>query len=433
MSEEATLDEFVGEGEHKKEGQSWRNTQLREVAYKRSDNVDPQEVDLERHVGLEHIDPNDPVPDWESVDGLSSTKRRFVAGDILFAKLRPNLEKSAQPDFDGVASTDIFPIVAESGVNSKWLLYRLSSKSAYDYARRTSAGTRMPRTSWNLFSNFSFDFPPLPEQRKIATVLYTVDRAIEKTKEIIEQTRRVKQGVSQDLFRSGVGEGEIKETYLSAIEVEIPKHWEAKPIREIAEKVTDGAHLTPDRSEDGYLLLSARNVRNGFLDLTDVDYVPEDEYERLTSRCNPEPGDILMSCSGMGLGRPCVVPDGLDFALVRSAALIKLNNSVHPDFIEQALQHSWAQRQIQAYLSRSAQPNIFQGQIASIELPIPPLDEQRRIAEILKDFDDGVDKKTEYADRLKRLKNGLMQDLLSGTVRTTDTTIEVPEEIAQYG
>jgi type I restriction enzyme S subunit len=135
----------------------------------------------------------------------------------------------------------------------------------------------------------------------------------------------------------------------------------------------------------------------------------------------------------MGLGRPCVVPEGLEFALVRSAALIKLSESAHPEFIEQAIQHSWAQRQIQAYLSRSAQPNIFQGQIASIELPIPPLDEQRQIADILKDFDKDINMQTEYSDQLKRLKRGLMQDLLSGTVRTADTNIEVPEEIAQHG
>jgi type I restriction enzyme S subunit len=204
MSEEVTLDEFAKRDERDEQGQKWKNVQLHEIAYKRSENVDPQEIDLEKHIGLEHIEPNNPVPDWESVDGLSSTKRRFEAGDILFAKLRPNLEKSAQPDFMGVASTDIFPIVAEDNINSKWLLYRLSSKPAYDYARRTSAGTRMPRTSWNLFSNFEFGLPPLSEQRKIATILYTVDCAIEKTDEIKEQVSRLKRGVAQNLFRSGL-------------------------------------------------------------------------------------------------------------------------------------------------------------------------------------------------------------------------------------
>ncbi|MCQ4333413.1 hypothetical protein KM295_07955 [Natronomonas sp. F2-12] len=156
MSEEVTLDEFAKGDESDAQKQRWKKVQLHQVAYKRSDNVNPQEIELEKHIGLEHIDPNNPVPDWEPLDDLSSTKRRFEAGDILFAKLRPNLEKSAQPNFEGVASTDIFPIVSEASLNSKWLLYRLSSKPAYDYARRTSAGTRMPRTSWNLFSNFDF-------------------------------------------------------------------------------------------------------------------------------------------------------------------------------------------------------------------------------------------------------------------------------------
>ena len=203
MSEEATLEEFRDKSEDDQR-QDWRKVKLGEVSWKRSENVDPQEVDIDRHVGLEHIEPNNPSPNWEPLDDLASTKRRFHSGDILFAKLRPNLEKSAQPDFEGVSSTDIFPIVSEQGVNSKYLLYRLSSKPAFDYARRTSAGTRMPRTSWNLFSNFEFDLPPLPEQRNIATVLYTVDRAIEKIEGISEQIKRVKKALAQELIHTGI-------------------------------------------------------------------------------------------------------------------------------------------------------------------------------------------------------------------------------------
>ena len=98
MSEEVGLNEIQDESEDEQR-QRWREVRLEDVSRKRSENVDPQEVDLDRHVGLEHIDPNTPYPEWEPVDGLSSTKRRFEAGDILFAKLRPNLEKSAQPRY----------------------------------------------------------------------------------------------------------------------------------------------------------------------------------------------------------------------------------------------------------------------------------------------------------------------------------------------
>lgn len=195
----------IGEGysQEPDEQQEWIPVKLSDVATKRAENVDASEIDGEHHIGLEHIEPNSPEPNWEDSETLSSTKRRFYSGDILFAKLRPNLEKAAQPDFDGVCSTDIFTIQSEDGINSKYLLYRLSSKPAYDHARRTSVGTRMPRTSWNLFSNFEFELPPLSEQRKIASVLYNVDEAIRKTEEIIGHLMKLRKAQIESLCQSG--------------------------------------------------------------------------------------------------------------------------------------------------------------------------------------------------------------------------------------
>jgi len=62
---------------------------------------------------------------------------------------------------------------------------------------------------------------------------------------------------------------------------------------DIAGKITDGEHITPRRTSEGYYLLSARNIQNGHLALDDVDHIPTDEYERIIKRCNPEDGDIF--------------------------------------------------------------------------------------------------------------------------------------------
>ena len=86
---------------------------------------------------------------------------------------------------------------------------------------------------------------------------------------------------------------------------------------------TYGEHQTPRRISNfqGYYLLSARNIRDGFISLEDVDYVDADEYEKLFSHCNPKKGDILISCSG-SVGRCAVVNDDNDYVMVRSAAMI---------------------------------------------------------------------------------------------------------------
>ena len=91
----------------------------------------------------------------------------------------------------------------------------------------------------------------------------------------------------------------------------IPVDWEVRNLSHISRKITDGDHLTPRRAEQGYYLLSARNVLDCRIDLTDVDYVDALEYGRMKQRCGAEEGDLLISCSGHGFGRVAVVPKRL--------------------------------------------------------------------------------------------------------------------------
>ncbi len=95
---------------------------------------------------------------------------------------------------------------------------------------------------------------------------------------------------------------EVKPGYKHSEVGDLPTDWDACRLITISSKITDGDHLTPRREREGYYLLSARNVRDSHIDLTDVDYVGEEEYERMRRRCAPQAGDILMSCSGHGLG-----------------------------------------------------------------------------------------------------------------------------------
>jgi type I restriction enzyme S subunit len=76
---------------------------------------------------------------------------------------------------------------------------------------------------------------------------------------------------------------------------------------------------------------------------------------------------------------------------------------------------------------------IYWTDLQQVEIPVPPKEEQREIVDTLQELDRTRKHNESYRNRLQRLKRGLMQDLLLGTVRTTDTNIEVPDEIAQYG
>lgn len=166
-------------------------------------------------------------------------------------------------------------------------------------------------------------------------------------------------------------------------EIDMPENWRNVHLQEICTKITDGEHKTPSRvlEYQGYYLLSARNILNGKLVLDDVDYVSKEEYDVISKRCNPHRNDILISCSG-SVGRCCLINDDNCYVMVRSAAMIHclhMNNK----YIMYAIQSPYIQAQIDELKKQSVQANLFQSAIASLLVPIPPIEEQQRIVERL--------------------------------------------------
>ncbi|MBB1426371.1 restriction endonuclease subunit S [Shewanella sp. SG44-2] len=160
---------------------------------------------------------------------------------------------------------------------------------------------------------------------------------------------------------------------------ELPKGWEWDKCQNICFKITDGEHATPERAESGHYLLSARNVTNEGIILNDVDYVPTHEFNRIRKRCDPNIGDILISCSG-SIGRVALVDRDNTYCMVRSAAMIRpCNENLSPLFLAIMLRSPYLQDQMSARSKQLAQANLFLGAIGNLVAVIPPLEEQKRI------------------------------------------------------
>ena len=113
-----------------------------------------------------------------------------------------------------------------------------------------------------------------------------------------------------------------------------PMGWPRENVEAVSTKVTDGDHHTPKRTQDGIKLLSARNVRNGSVDMENTDFVGQAEYDRMIKRCFPQKEDILISCSGT-IGRVARIQFDEPVVLVRSAALVKPNKElIDPTYLE---------------------------------------------------------------------------------------------------
>ena len=187
-----------------------------------------------------------------------------------------------------------------------------------------------------------------------------------------------------------------------------PNGYPVKNFEEISVLITDGEHATPHRTEEGIYLLSARNVLNHALQLEDVDYIDEEEYSRIARRVIPQAGDVLISCSG-SIGRCCVVPNGLRFQMVRSAALIRFDNTINPVFAEWLITSDDLQQQIAQSATQSSQANLFQGKIRKLHGYVPPIELQEQFAAFVEQTDKSKLVVQQSIDQLETLKKSLMQ------------------------
>jgi type I restriction enzyme S subunit len=280
--------------------------------------------------------------------------------------------------------------------------------------------------------------PPLSEQRKIATVLYTVDRAIEKTEDIIQQTKNVRDGLRQSAFEYGIDEngefrdlnnGMRKETRIG----EIPQTWEFLRLDEVCSDVVDCINTTPEYSDSGIRVILTSEIKDGRYNPESSPFVTEEVYEERIRRIEPQPGDVIFTREAP-IGEAFKIPEGERLCLgQRTIQLRAKNGSLDSNFLLELLYSEKMQSWFQRVAVGSTTKHMRVGDVEGMKIPVPRIMEQKRIASLLGRHRDYIETNMRYADQLKQHKRGLMQDLLSGTVRMTDTNIQVPDKIAQYG
>ena len=252
-----------------------------------------------------------------------------------------------------------------------FLFHLLNSDYFENKCILASQGVAQKNMSTEWLKEYPIPSFSMDKQMEIASFFDKIDDLIAHRK---EQVRNMDQAVKSrfiELF------GDPKQN---------PKGYPVKEFDEISVLITDGEHATPRRTDKGIYLLSARNILNHALQLDDVDYIDEEEYTRIARRVVPQAGDVLISCSG-SIGRCCVVPEELRFQMVRSAALIRFDDTINPVFAEWLITSDELQRQISMSATQSSQANLFQGKIRKLRGYVPPMELQEQFAAFVEQTD----------------------------------------------
>lgn len=264
------------------------------------------------------------------------------------------------------------------------------------------------------FMNVSVVCPPLPEQKKIAAILSSVDDAIAATQAVIDQTRKVKEGLLQDLLTRGIGHIRFKQTEIGVI----PEGWEVKRLENVVTSpITYGIVQAGVHVNDGvpYIRVS---------DMTGFELSPQGmlrtapELAAKFKRSEVRAGEVVCALRGV-IGHVMRVPEALDGAnLTQGTARIAPDCRIlSQEYLLWAMRSPVVNSQALCEAKGSALKEISLNSLKKLLIPIPCKEEQLRIVEnlnaVLLCERFCCEKKEQYKD----VKRGLMQDLLSGDVR----------------
>ena len=212
----------------------WKNVQLNEIASLRRENIKPEDALYSSYVGLEHIDSGESqLKRWGDAAEVKSAKSRFYPDDVLYGKLRAYLDKAVIAEMEGICSTDILVVTANSKILPRFLVYLLHTHPLVSHAVATSTGVNHPRTSWNALGKFTFELPPLPEQRAIAHVLGAIQAAKAARQRELTLERECKVALMDHLFSYGMKGEPRKQTEIG----EIPESWTIYPFEDCLKKI----------------------------------------------------------------------------------------------------------------------------------------------------------------------------------------------------
>ena len=320
-----------------------------------------------------------------------------------------------------------------------YLYFILLSEQGQRQIAAQISGSAQPGLKSNFLSGVVAEIPDcIDEQASIASVLLTVDRAIEQTDVLISKQRYITTGLMQALLTRGIDEhGQVRSEHTHMFKNSpigrIPVEWEVTTLDSVSEFVTSGSRgWAQYYAIDGALFLRIGNLTREHInlrldELVRVDPPKSSEGERTSA----SPGDLLISITA-DLGIIGVIPAGFETVYVNQhIALVRiLQEKADPRFLGWFLSSRAGQAQFEALNESGAKAGLNLPTVRQLLIPTLTLLEQERIAAALDASTQHTDVEYQRLAKLRSLKAGLMQDLLTGRVRVT-SLLAAGEEAVQ--
>lgn len=347
-----------------------------------------------------------------------------IAGTLgLFGSI-PNSLDNAQLTENAAKLTAIDTIK----ISKDFLKFYLNSNAAQSQINREiGIGGGVPKLALYRLERLRLKIPPLTHQRKIAHILSTCDRVIKKTEAAIAKYEALKQGLMQDLFTRGIDveTGALRPPWEEAPELYdnkklrgIPKAWKIEKLGNLG-AFTKGWNipkyiLSPEGK--GCILYGQLYTRyNNIIDKVETRF----PFELATQLRPLKKGSILFAGSGETheeIGKSAAFMLNEEVYAGGDIVIFDPNPSCYSPFLGYLLNHHSIQRQKAKLGQGSSVIHIYANHLSSIEIAFPTYEEQTLIYDKIKTLEEKIRNEAANLSKYRRLKDGLMQDLLTGRV-----------------
>jgi type I restriction enzyme, S subunit len=371
--------------------------------------ADPLAAGIGRFVGLEHIEPeNLHIRNWGLVADGTTFTNTFKRGQILFGKRRAYQRKVAVADFDGVCSGDIYVFESKDPnvLLPELVPFICQSEGFFEFAVKTSAGSLSPRTNWSHLANYEFPLPPLDEQRRIADLLWAADDAISGIVEMMEKAETLKTATMDKLLSKGTLENPGRKNSELG---DIPVNWQVCAIEEKLEAIIDYRGKTPEKSSSGIPLVTARNIRAGYIDPEPREFIAPETYKERMTRGIPKVGDIFFTTEAP-LGMVAKVPDYKFSPGQRIITLRGKSDELDSGYLYWLLLWRESQQRIQQKSHGTTVTGIKQSVFRKVIFRFPPLNEQIQISKTLDLIQNTIYSAEQHLQNQKALRKSLLEE-----------------------
>jgi type I restriction enzyme, S subunit len=334
-------------------------------------------------------------------------------GDILLVMVGATTGKIARVPkqvLPALLNQNLWNLKPQSGWNKDFFFYMIQREIEGFLSKKHGSAREFLKQSE--FLELEISCPSLPEQRKIAAILSSVDEAIAKTEAIIKQTEKVKKGLMQQLLTKGIGHTKFKKTEIG----EIPEEWEVKSIDELVFVNPESlSNKTNEEYEFEYIDIGSVE-RTGKIGET-VRY----QFKNSPSRARRivRTGDTIISTVRPYLRAFAFIDNKHDQKVCSTGfAVLRPKEKIDPVFLFQSILNDKFVEFLKSRMTGSNYPAVTATDIKEYKLGVPrDINEQTKIAKILAKYDEKLEIEEKSLEQLQTIKKGLMQVLLTGKVR----------------